>query len=98
MGDRVDQNEDGMTEQADALQLGWLGTEAAKLLIERIDGGDGPVKILFLAPELVARGSTTPVAPKAVPDLPGEDGARDPQDASDSNTVPLRRGAARQGR
>ena len=70
-----------------------LGTEAAKLLIERIEGGDGPVKILFLAPELVARGSTTPVAPKAVPDLPGEGGARDPQDASDSNTVPLRRGA-----
>ena len=70
-----------------------LGTEAAKLLIERIEGGDGPVKILFLAPELVARGSTTPVAPKAVPDLLGEGGARDPQDASDSNTVPLRRGA-----
>jgi len=75
-----------------------LGTEAAKLLMERIEGGDGPVKILFLAPELVARGSTTPVAPKAVPDLPGEDGARDPRDASDSNTVPLRRGAVRRGR
>ena len=68
-----------------------LGTEAAKLLIERIEGGDGPVKILFLAPELVARGSTTRVAPKAVPDLPGEGGA---QDASNSNAVPLRRGAA----
>jgi LacI family transcriptional regulator len=75
-----------------------LGTEAAKLLIERIEGGDGPVKILFLAPELVARGSTRPVAPKAVPDLPGEDGARDPRDGSDTNTVALRRGAARRGR
>ena len=38
-----------------------LGTEAARLLIERIEAGDGgPVKILFLAPELVARGSTAP--------------------------------------
>jgi LacI family transcriptional regulator len=75
-----------------------LGTEAAKLLIERIEGGDGPVKILFLAPELVARGSTTPVAPKAVPDLPREGSTRDPQDAGDSNMVPLRRGSARRGR
>jgi LacI family transcriptional regulator len=40
-----------------------LGTEAARLLIERIEAGDGgPVKILFLAPELVARGSTAPLA------------------------------------
>jgi LacI family transcriptional regulator, galactose operon repressor len=75
-----------------------LGTEAAKLLIERIEGGDGPVKILFLAPELVVRGSTMPVAPKAVPDLPGEDDARAPRDASDTNTVPLHRGTARRGR
>jgi LacI family transcriptional regulator len=36
-----------------------VGTEAARLLIERIENGEGsPVKILFLAPELVARGST----------------------------------------
>ena len=35
-----------------------LGTEAATLLIERIEAQDSPVKILFLAPELVARGST----------------------------------------
>jgi LacI family transcriptional regulator len=40
-----------------------LGMEAAKLLLERIDGEDGPVKILYLAPELVARGSTAPPAP-----------------------------------
>jgi LacI family transcriptional regulator len=36
-----------------------VGTEAARLLIERIETGEGsPVKILFLAPELVIRGST----------------------------------------
>jgi LacI family transcriptional regulator len=39
-----------------------LGTEAATLLIERIEAHDSPVKILLLAPELVARGSTTPPA------------------------------------
>ena len=58
-----------------------LGTEAATLLIERIDAADSPVKILFLAPELVARGSTVPV--EAAP----EAGA----------PVPLRRPAARRG-
>jgi LacI family transcriptional regulator len=36
-----------------------LGTEAAQLLLERISGSGGPVKILYLAPELVVRGSTT---------------------------------------
>src|SRR2546430_15721129 len=36
-----------------------LGTEAAQLLLERINGREGPVKILYLAPELVIRGSTT---------------------------------------
>jgi LacI family transcriptional regulator len=39
-----------------------LGMEAAKLLLERIDGERGPVKILYLAPELVVRGSTAPPA------------------------------------
>ena len=39
-----------------------LGTEAAALLLERIDVQDSPVKILFLAPELVTRGSTVPPA------------------------------------
>jgi LacI family transcriptional regulator len=39
-----------------------LGTEAARLLIERIENGEGnPVKILFLAAELIARGSTVAV-------------------------------------
>jgi LacI family transcriptional regulator len=35
-----------------------LGTEAAQLLLERINGSEGPVKIMYLAPELVIRGST----------------------------------------
>jgi len=39
-----------------------LGTEAAQLLLERINGTDKPVKILFLAPELVIRGSTAVIA------------------------------------
>jgi LacI family transcriptional regulator len=39
-----------------------LGMEAAKLLLERIHGSGGPVKILYLAPELVVRGSTAPPA------------------------------------
>jgi LacI family transcriptional regulator len=44
-----------------------LGTEAAQMLIERINGGEGPVKILYLAPELIVRGSTSqPPAPQAV--------------------------------
>jgi LacI family transcriptional regulator, galactose operon repressor len=37
-----------------------LGTEAAQLLLERINGTETPVKILYLAPELVVRGSTAP--------------------------------------
>jgi LacI family transcriptional regulator len=39
-----------------------LGTEAATLLIERIDAADSPVKMIYLAPELVARGSTAHIA------------------------------------
>jgi LacI family transcriptional regulator, galactose operon repressor len=35
-----------------------VGTEAAQLLLERIAGQEGPVKVLYLAPELVVRGST----------------------------------------
>ena len=40
-----------------------LGTEAAQLLLERIGVRDAPVKILYLAPELVVRGSTAQRAP-----------------------------------
>jgi LacI family transcriptional regulator len=35
-----------------------VGTEAAQLLLERLNGGTGPVKVLYLAPELIVRGST----------------------------------------
>jgi LacI family transcriptional regulator len=38
-----------------------VGTEAAQLLLERIAERAGPVKILYLAPELVIRGSTARV-------------------------------------
>jgi LacI family transcriptional regulator len=37
-----------------------VGTEAAQLLLEQIAERGGPVKILYLAPELVVRGSTAP--------------------------------------
>jgi LacI family transcriptional regulator len=39
-----------------------LGTEAAELLLERINGTQGPGKIRYLAPELVVRGSTAELA------------------------------------
>jgi LacI family transcriptional regulator len=39
-----------------------VGTEAAHLLLELIAGRGGPVKVLYLAPELVIRGSTAPYA------------------------------------
>jgi LacI family transcriptional regulator len=39
-----------------------VGTEAAQLLLERIGGHSGPVKILYLAPEFINRGSTAGVA------------------------------------
>ena len=59
-----------------------LGTEAAQLLLERITGRDNPVKILYLAPELVVRGSTAPPADAAGPDAETGPSAR---------PVPLRR-------
>src|SRR5512142_3020402 len=40
-----------------------VGTEAAQLLLELISDGSGPVKVLYLAPELVVRGSTAPCRP-----------------------------------
>ncbi|HTZ28667.1 MAG TPA: LacI family DNA-binding transcriptional regulator [Streptosporangiaceae bacterium] len=76
-----------------------LGTEAANLLLERIEtGGGGPVKILYLAPELIVRGSTVPVAPQAVPDLADEDDTQDQVSQGVASAVPLRRGQARHGR
>jgi len=35
-----------------------VGTEAAQLLIERLNGDAGQAKVLYLAPELIIRGST----------------------------------------
>ena len=64
-----------------------LGTEAAQLLLERINGSEGPVKILYLAPELVVRGSTTERSPQpAGPATAGatEPGNRSPRDARPS--------------
>jgi len=76
-----------------------LGTEAANLLLERIEtGGGGPVKILYLAPELIVRGSTVPVAPQAVPDLADEGDTQDQASPGVASAVPLRRGQARHGR
>jgi LacI family transcriptional regulator len=76
-----------------------LGTEAANLLLERIGtGGGGPVKILYLAPELIVRGSTVPAGPQAVPDLEGEGDAPEPAAPAVASAVPLRRGQARHGR
>jgi LacI family transcriptional regulator len=37
-----------------------IGTVSAELLVERIEAADAPVRVMFLAPELVARGSTAP--------------------------------------
>jgi len=75
-----------------------LGTEAANLLLERIGTDGGPVKILYLAPELVVRGSTVPVGPQAVPGLASEGDAREPAAPAVASAVPLRRGQARHGR
>ncbi len=73
-----------------------LGTEAAALLIERIEsastpGKNAPVKIVFLAPELVARGSSAPREEAEACDTV-------PINTVPINTVPLRRGAGRRGR
>jgi LacI family transcriptional regulator len=75
-----------------------LGTEAANLLLERIGTDGGPVKILYLAPELVVRGSTVPVGPQAVPDLAGEGDGGEPAAPAVASAVPLRRGQAHHGR
>ena len=40
-----------------------VGTEAAQLLLERLAGDERPVRTLYLAPELVVRGSTGPPRP-----------------------------------
>jgi LacI family transcriptional regulator len=71
-----------------------LGTEAAQLLLERISEREGPVKILYLAPELVVRGSTARpsalAAEAADPDEAGTPGNLAP--------VPLHRASSRRAR
>jgi LacI family transcriptional regulator len=71
-----------------------LGTEAAQLLLERISEREGPVKILYLAPELVVRGSAA--EPSALPAQ-----TVGPDDAGAAGTlapVPLRRASSRRAR
>jgi LacI family transcriptional regulator len=67
-----------------------LGTEAAQLLLERIGERESPVKILYLAPELVVRGSTAEPAGHAAQDRSEEAGA--PGHAA---PVPLHRAPSR---
>jgi LacI family transcriptional regulator len=68
-----------------------LGTEAAQLLLERISEREGPVKILYLAPELVVRGSTAEPA-----GLPAQAGGPDDAGTADNLApVPLRRASSR---
>src|SRR5260370_7963046 len=75
-----------------------LGTEAAQLLLERINGGDGPVKILYLAPELIVRGSTAkPLAP-AEPLAPADGISGEEADGAGSPPIPLRRAQSRRAR
>jgi LacI family transcriptional regulator len=71
-----------------------LGTEAAQLLLERISEREGPVKILYLAPELVVRGSTAEPSGLAAP-------AVGPDDAGTADSlapVPLHRASSRRAR
>jgi LacI family transcriptional regulator len=67
-----------------------LGTEAAQLLLERIGHREAPVKILYLAPELVVRKSVAAPAAPAAPSSATDEGG-----TADLTPVPLRRAAAR---
>src|SRR5271154_6819482 len=67
-----------------------LGTEAAQLLLERIDQREAPVKILYLAPELVVRKSVAAPAGSAA-----RSGAQDAGDTARLTPVPLRRAPSR---
>jgi LacI family transcriptional regulator len=67
-----------------------LGTEAAHLLLERIGEREAPVKIMYLAPELVVRGSTT--EPAGQPAQADQDAA---EGAGNLAPVPLHRAQSR---
>ena len=67
-----------------------LGTEAAQLLLERIGQREAPVKILYLAPELVVRKSVAaPAGSAAQSDAPDAGGT------ARLTPVPLRRAGSR---
>jgi len=75
-----------------------LGTEAAQLLLERISEREGPVKILYLAPELVVRGSTAaPAGLAARADLEEEGGTAHLAPAPLRRATSRRAGGASQG-
>jgi LacI family transcriptional regulator len=67
-----------------------LGTEAAQLLLERIGERDAPVKILYLAPELIVRKSAAPPAGSAA-----QASAEDVDSPARLAPVPLRRTPSR---
>jgi LacI family transcriptional regulator len=67
-----------------------LGTEAAQLLLERIGEREAPVKILYLAPELIVRKSTA--APTGSAAQPSGEDAVGPAHLA---PVPLRRAPSR---
>jgi LacI family transcriptional regulator len=66
-----------------------LGTEAAQLLLERIGEREAPVKILYLAPELVVRKSVAAPAGSAAPS------DQDADETAHVTPVPLRRAPTR---
>jgi LacI family transcriptional regulator, galactose operon repressor len=67
-----------------------LGTEAAQLLLERIGEREAPVKILYLAPELIVRKSAAPPAGSAA-----QASAEDVDSPARLAPVPLRRSPSR---
>ena len=66
-----------------------LGAEAATLLVDRIDAPDSPVKMIYLAPELVARGSTALIACEGATPI-SRRGATPLHSAARGGTTPLR--------
>ena len=71
-------------------RLGAAGYVALQLLLERVANRDCPVKILYLAPELIVRGSTAPPV-AAVKDADGETAQVSPV----PRAVPRRRSRSR---
>ena len=67
-----------------------LGTEAAQLLLERIGEREAPVKILYLAPELIVRKSVAAPAGSAP-----QAGEQDADQTAHLAAVPLRRAPSR---